>query len=79
MLRLLARGLSNKQIAQQLVISPKTAGSHVEHIYRKIDASNRAQASLFAMRHGLMRDAPAPDAHSAFASAQFVKDQANAR
>ena len=60
-LRLLARGLSNKQIARQLVISPKTAGSHVEHIYRKIDASNRAQASLFAMRHGLMRDAPAPD------------------
>ena len=60
-LRLLARGLSNKQIAQQLVISPKTAGSHVEHIYRKIDASNRAQASLFAMRHGLMRDAPPPD------------------
>jgi len=60
-LRLLARGLSNKQIAEQLVISPKTAGSHVEHIYRKIDASNRAQASLFAMRHGLMRDTPAPD------------------
>ena len=48
MLRLLARGLSNKQIAAELVISPKTAGSHVEHIYRKIDASNRAQASLFA-------------------------------
>ena len=59
-LRLLARGLSNKQIAQQLVVTPKTAGSHVEHIYRKIDASNRAQASLFAMRHGLMRDTPAP-------------------
>jgi HD-GYP domain-containing protein (c-di-GMP phosphodiesterase class II) len=59
-LRLLARGLSNKQIAAELVISPKTAGSHVEHIYRKIDASNRAQASLFAMRHGLMRDAPVP-------------------
>jgi len=60
-LRLLARGLSNKQIAAQLVISPKTAGSHVEHIYRKISASNRAQASVFAMRHGLMRDAPTPD------------------
>jgi HD-GYP domain-containing protein (c-di-GMP phosphodiesterase class II) len=59
-LRLLARGLSNKQIAAELVISPKTAGSHVEHIYRKIDASNRPQASLFAMRHGLMRDAPEP-------------------
>jgi HD-GYP domain-containing protein (c-di-GMP phosphodiesterase class II)/DNA-binding CsgD family transcriptional regulator len=60
-LRLLARGLSNKQIAAELVISPKTAGSHVEHIYRKIDASNRAQASLFAMRHGLMRGASEPD------------------
>jgi DNA-binding NarL/FixJ family response regulator len=60
-LRLLARGLSNNQIAAQLVISPKTAGSHVEHIYRKISASNRAQASVFAMRHGLMRDAPTPD------------------
>ena len=47
-LRLLARGLSNKEIAQQLVISPKTAGSHVEHIYAKTGASNRAQASLFA-------------------------------
>jgi DNA-binding CsgD family transcriptional regulator len=60
-LRLSARGLSNKQIGAELVISPKTAGSHIEHIYRKIDASNRAQASLFAMRHGLMRDAPSPD------------------
>jgi HD-GYP domain-containing protein (c-di-GMP phosphodiesterase class II) len=58
-LRLLARGMSNRQIAEHLVISPKTAGSHVEHIYRKIDASNRAQASVFAMRYGLMREAPA--------------------
>ena len=61
MLRLVARGLSNKQIAELLVISPKTAGSHVEHIYRKIDAANRAQASLFALRHGLMADAPGAD------------------
>jgi HD-GYP domain-containing protein (c-di-GMP phosphodiesterase class II) len=53
-LRLLVRGLSNKEIAEQLVISRKTAGSHIEHIYSKIGASNRAQASLFAMRHGLM-------------------------
>jgi HD-GYP domain-containing protein (c-di-GMP phosphodiesterase class II) len=60
-LRLLARGLSNKQIATELVISAKTAGSHVEHIYRKIDATNRAQASMFAMRYGLMREAPTPD------------------
>jgi HD-GYP domain-containing protein (c-di-GMP phosphodiesterase class II) len=53
-LRLLARGLSNKVIARQLVISPKTVANHVEHIYTKIDASSRAGASLFAMRHGLL-------------------------
>jgi HD-GYP domain-containing protein (c-di-GMP phosphodiesterase class II) len=53
-LRLLARGLSNKAIAEQLVISPKTAGKHVEHIYTKIDASSRTAAGLFAMQHGLL-------------------------
>ena len=52
-LKLLVRGLSNKEIAEQLVISRKTAGSHVEHIYAKIGVSNRARASLFAMKHGL--------------------------
>jgi HD-GYP domain-containing protein (c-di-GMP phosphodiesterase class II) len=51
---LLARGLSNKEVARALVISPKTAGNHVEHIYAKIGASNRAGASLFAVRHGLL-------------------------
>jgi DNA-binding CsgD family transcriptional regulator len=53
-LRLVARGLSNKEIAEVLVITPKTVGNHVEHIYSKIDASSRASASLFAMRHGLL-------------------------
>jgi HD-GYP domain-containing protein (c-di-GMP phosphodiesterase class II) len=53
-LRLLVRGLSNKEIAERLVIARKTAGSHVEHIYTKIGVSNRAQASLFAVKHGLM-------------------------
>ena len=53
-LRLVARGLSNKDVARQLVISPKTAGNHIEHIYTKIGTSNRAAASLFAMRHGLL-------------------------
>jgi HD-GYP domain-containing protein (c-di-GMP phosphodiesterase class II) len=55
-LRLLAQGLSNKEIAERLVISPKTAGTHIEHIYAKIDASSRATASLFAMQHGLLPD-----------------------
>jgi len=53
-LRLLAQGLSNKEIAARLTISPKTAGNHIEHIYAKIDASSRATASLFAMQHGLL-------------------------
>jgi hypothetical protein len=39
------------------VISRKTARNHVEHIYAKTGATNRARASLFAMRHGLMADA----------------------
>jgi DNA-binding NarL/FixJ family response regulator len=51
---LLARGMSNKQIAERLVITPKTAGNHVEHIYAKIDASSRAAAALFAVQHGLL-------------------------
>ena len=54
MLKLLAQGLSNKEIAGRLVISTKTAGNHIEHIYAKIDASSRATASLFAMQHGLL-------------------------
>jgi HD-GYP domain-containing protein (c-di-GMP phosphodiesterase class II) len=53
-LRLLARGMSNKQIAHALGISRKTAGNHVEHIYAKLGVSNRALASLFAAKHGLM-------------------------
>jgi HD-GYP domain-containing protein (c-di-GMP phosphodiesterase class II) len=53
-LRLLARGLSSKQIASELVISPKTARNHIEHIYAKIGASSRVTASLFAMQQGLI-------------------------
>jgi HD-GYP domain-containing protein (c-di-GMP phosphodiesterase class II) len=60
-LRLLTRGLSNKQIAERLVISPKTVGNHVEHIYSKIDASTRAGASLFAMQHGLLPEEEFPE------------------
>ena len=51
---LLARGMSNKQIAERPVITPKTAGNHVEHIYAKIDASSRAAAAMFAVQHGLL-------------------------
>ncbi|HEX6195545.1 MAG TPA: HD domain-containing phosphohydrolase [Jiangellaceae bacterium] len=54
-LRLVARGHSNKQIADQLVISARTAEHHVQHIYTKIGTSTRAAAALFAMEHGLLR------------------------
>ena len=53
-LRLLARGFSNKEIAERLVIARKTADNHVEHIYAKLGVSNRARASLFAVRNGLV-------------------------
>ena len=55
---MLARGLSNKEIAERLVISRKTAGHHVEHIYAKTGTTNRALASLFAASHGLIQDQP---------------------
>jgi DNA-binding CsgD family transcriptional regulator len=53
-LRLLARGCSSREIATRLVISPKTARNHIEHIYTKIGASTRAAACLFAVRNGLL-------------------------
>jgi DNA-binding NarL/FixJ family response regulator len=51
---LLARGHSNRRIAHQLVITPKTAANHIAHIYTKIDVSSRAAATLFASQHGLV-------------------------
>jgi HD-GYP domain-containing protein (c-di-GMP phosphodiesterase class II) len=53
-LRLIARGQSNREVAASLVISPKTVGTHVEHIYAKAGVSTRAGATLFAMEHGLL-------------------------
>ena len=55
-LRLAARGLAIAAIAVRLGISKKTAANHVEHIYAKIGVSNRALASLFAVKHGLIGD-----------------------
>jgi HD-GYP domain-containing protein (c-di-GMP phosphodiesterase class II) len=53
-LRLLAQGRTNREIAEALVITEKTAGHHVEHIYAKADVSTRVGAALFAMRHNLV-------------------------
>jgi DNA-binding NarL/FixJ family response regulator len=53
-LRLIARGHANKQVAAKLGISPKTVGHHIEHIYAKAGVTTRAGATLFAMEHGLL-------------------------
>ena len=53
-LRLLARGHTNRQIARQLGLSPKTVSNHVEHVYTKICVSSRAAATLYATQHALL-------------------------
>jgi HD-GYP domain-containing protein (c-di-GMP phosphodiesterase class II) len=53
-LRLLAQGRTNREIATALVITERTAGHHVEHIYAKAGVSTRVGAALFAMRHDLL-------------------------
>jgi HD-GYP domain-containing protein (c-di-GMP phosphodiesterase class II) len=53
-LRLIARGRSNRDVARRLFISPKTVGRHVENVYAKIGVSSRAAAAVFAMEHGLL-------------------------
>jgi HD-GYP domain-containing protein (c-di-GMP phosphodiesterase class II) len=54
-LRLIARGATNKQAAADLGLSPKTVGHHVQHVYSKIGVSTRAGAAVFAMENGLLR------------------------
>jgi DNA-binding NarL/FixJ family response regulator len=54
--RLLAAGLANREIAVELAISRRTAEHHVQHVYTKIGHSTRAAAALFAMEHDLLRD-----------------------
>ncbi len=54
-LALAARGLTTRQIADRLVISPKTADRHIQHIYQKIGVSTRAAAALWAMQNGVVR------------------------
>ena len=59
MLRLLAGGASNQELAEALVLSIKTVQRHLANIYAKIGARGRAEAAAYAVRHGLA-DADTP-------------------
>jgi len=54
-LRLVARGMTNQEIADTLVLSERTVGNHVGNILGKLHLANRTQAALYALREGLAR------------------------
>jgi len=53
-LRLLALGLNNEEIAEKLVITRRTVQNHVSNIYGKLGLASRAEAVLYAIRHGVV-------------------------
>jgi DNA-binding NarL/FixJ family response regulator len=53
-LRLLAQGLTNAQIAEKLIVSPYTVNAHLRTIYGKLEVTTRAAATRFALEHGLV-------------------------
>ena len=53
-LALVAEGMSNREIAEKLVLSPETVKSHVAAILEKLNVSDRTQAAIYAVRHGLV-------------------------
>jgi NarL family two-component system response regulator LiaR len=57
-LKLVAKGLSNQEIAEKLVVSERTVGAHVSNILTKLHLANRTQAALYALRKGLTDLAP---------------------
>ena len=51
---LLAKGMTNREIADELHLARKTVSAHLEHVYAKLGVSTRTEAALFAMTHGLV-------------------------
>ena len=60
MLRLVAKGLSYKQIAERLILSHRTVQNHVQNILGKLHLHNRVELTRFALEHGL-DSGPGPD------------------
>lgn len=56
-LRLVASGWSDAQVAEQLVISPRTVNGHLRSIYNKINVNSRSAATRYAMEHALISPA----------------------
>ena len=52
-LQLVARGLTNAQVAERLFLSPRTVDAHLRNIYEKLNAGSRTEATRFALEHGL--------------------------
>ncbi|MGI8552387.1 MAG: LuxR C-terminal-related transcriptional regulator [Dehalococcoidia bacterium] len=61
MLRLVAAGLTNRAIAERLVLARGTVHRHLDNIYAKIGARNRVDAAAYAFRHGLAEPAGSQD------------------
>lgn len=68
-LRLVASGLANREIAERLFVSPNTVANHVRAILAKTECANRTEAAAFAIRHGIAAaaDPPAAPARAAHA------------
>lgn len=75
-LQLIARGLTNRRVANQLWISERTVDNHVQNIYRKLSISDRIQATLYAIRKGLIsvNEVP-PEGQSTDSSAPGAAEQ----
>jgi CRP-like cAMP-binding protein len=62
---LVARGLTNREIAAGLVVTERTAATHIEHILSKLDLRSRAQVAAWAVEQGMLSAPPGPGAPGA--------------